>query len=147
MKAFEITEKTKELLKSGKYKFGRINLANSDMVGHTGMMDAAIEAVETVDKCVGELIDLVMELRGTVIVTADHGNADIMFTVKDGKKSVQTAHTLNPVPFVIIDSSYNGEYNMSKIEHPGLANVAATVCNLLGFEAPEGYEPSLIEFK
>lgn len=147
MKAREITDKAKELLKSGLYKFGRINLANGDMVGHTGIMPAAITAVETVDTCVGELIDVVASLGGITVVTADHGNADIMYTEKNGKKEVQTAHTLNPVPFVIIDSGYKGEYKMADIDQPGLANVASTICNLLGFEAPEGYEPSLIEFK
>ena len=70
-----------------------------------------------------------------------------MYTEKNGKKEVQTAHTLNPVPFVIIDSGYQGEYKMADFDQPGLANVASTICNLLGFEAPEGYEQSLIEFK
>lgn len=147
MKAPEITEKTIELLESGKYRFGRLNFANGDMVGHTGVMEAAVEAVETVDACVGKIVETVNRLGGITILTADHGNADEMFTEKDGKKTPKTAHTLQPVPFVIIDSSYQGEYQMSKIEKPGLANVASTVCNLLGFEKPADYEPSLIEFK
>jgi len=146
MKAYEITEKAIELLKSGKYKFGRINFANGDMVGHTGVLEAAIVAVETVDECVGRLISTVNELGGITIVTADHGNADEMFTIKNGKKEVKTAHTLNPVPFVIVDSGYKGEYRMANLPRKGLTNVAATICNLLGFEKPEEYDPSLIEF-
>lgn len=147
MKAIEITDKTIELLKSGKYKFGRLNLANGDMVGHTGIMEAAVTAVETVDACVGRMIETVSSLGGITLITADHGNADEMFTEKDGKRSVKTAHTLQPVPFIIVDSGYQGEYKMADLPKKGLVNVASTVCNLLGFEKPEDYEPSLIEFK
>ncbi|HOM65427.1 MAG TPA: 2,3-bisphosphoglycerate-independent phosphoglycerate mutase [Ignavibacteriales bacterium] len=146
MKAYEITEKAIELLKSGKYKFGRINFANGDMVGHTGVMEAAITAVETVDECVGKLLEVVAELNGIAIVTADHGNADEMFVEKNGKKEIKTSHTLNPVPFIIFDPQYAGEYKMANVENPGLTNVAATILNLLGYEKPEDYDPSLIEF-
>jgi len=146
MKALEITEKTIEMLKSGKYQFGRLNFPNGDMVGHTGVMEAAIEAVETVDGCVGKLIEVVNSLGGITIVTADHGNADEMFTEKNGKREVRTAHTLNPVPFAIVDSGYKGEYKMAELPKRGLSNVAATLCNLLGYEKPEDYDPSLIEF-
>jgi len=145
MKAYEITEKVTELLKSGEYKFGRLNFANGDMVGHTGDRGAIVTAVETVDECVGSLIDLVSELGGTVIVTADHGNADEMFTVKKDKQIVSTAHSLNKVPFVIIDSQCDGKYKMAELEKKGLSNVAATVMNLLGYEKPDNYDPSLIE--
>ncbi|MBF0479056.1 MAG: 2,3-bisphosphoglycerate-independent phosphoglycerate mutase [Candidatus Omnitrophica bacterium] len=146
MKAYEITNRTIELLKSGKYKFGRLNFANGDMVGHTGIPEAIITAVSTVDECVGRLIQVVNELDGIVLVTADHGNADEMFTVKKGVKIVSTAHSLNPVPFYIVDQNCHGEYSMAKLPHKGLANVAATVMNLLGFEKPEDYESSLIKF-
>jgi len=146
MKAKEITAKTIELLKSGKYQFGRLNFANGDMVGHTGVVPAIISAVQTVDTCVCQLIDVVNQLQGITVVTADHGNADEMFIIKAGKPSVKTAHTLNPVPFVIIDSGYQGEYTMSPLPQPGLANVAATLLNLLGYEKPDDYEPSLIRF-
>ncbi|MFH1360714.1 MAG: 2,3-bisphosphoglycerate-independent phosphoglycerate mutase [Candidatus Omnitrophota bacterium] len=147
MKAPEITEKTIELLKSGKYKFGRLNFANGDMVGHTGIVPAILEAVETVDVCVAKLLGVVKELKGIAIVSADHGNSDHMFDVKKGKKDVRTAHSLNPVPFVIIDSGYQGEYEMADLKEAGLSNVAATILNLLGYEKPEDYEPSLIKFK
>ncbi len=148
MKAFEIKDKTIEILKSDKYSFGRLNFANGDMVGHTGIMDAAIIAVETVDQCVGELLQVVDELEGIAVVTADHGNADEMFTVdKNGERKVKTAHSLNPVPFAIFDPGYNGEYEMAHLERPGLANVAATLLNLLGYEKVEDYDPSLIKIK
>lgn len=148
MKALEITEKTIELLKSGKYRFGRLNFANGDMVGHTGIIPAVITAVETVDACVGRLLEVVEELDGVAIITADHGNSDEMFTVnKKGAREVRTAHSLNPVPFWIVDYGYKGEYEMAAVENPGLTNVAATVLNLLGFEKPAEYDPSLIKFK
>jgi 2,3-bisphosphoglycerate-independent phosphoglycerate mutase len=145
MKAIEITDKTIELLRSGEYVFGRLNFANGDMVGHTGVMKAAIEAVETVDLCIDRLLKTVEQLGGIAIVTADHGNSDEMFTMKGDKKLLKTAHTLNAVPFVIVDSQYHGEYKMAKLERAGLNNVAATLCNLLGYEKPEDYDPSLIE--
>jgi 2,3-bisphosphoglycerate-independent phosphoglycerate mutase len=147
MKAFEITDEVLSLLQSGKFRFGRLNLANGDMVGHTGVMEAVIKAVETVDACVGRLINAVGRMGGITIVTADHGNADEMFTLKKGNKVVKTAHTLNPVPFAIIDPNYKGEYAMAHLPDAGLTNVAATICNLLGYEKPDDYEPSLIRIK
>ncbi|MBI5415371.1 MAG: 2,3-bisphosphoglycerate-independent phosphoglycerate mutase [Candidatus Omnitrophica bacterium] len=146
MKACEITEKSIELLRSGRYKFGRINFANGDMVGHTGVEKAIITAVETVDECTARLIDVVNELGGITLVLADHGNADEMFTLKDGKKIVSTAHSLNPVPCAIVDAGYRGEYRLADLTARGLSNIAATLLNLLGFEKPEDYDPSLIEF-
>ena len=111
-------------------------------------MEAAITAVETVDQCVGELLELVKELKGIAVVTADHGNADEMFTMdKDGRRIVRTAHSLNPVPFAIYDSGYREEYEMAILEKRGLSNVAATLLNLLGYEKVEDYDPSLIVFK
>jgi 2,3-bisphosphoglycerate-independent phosphoglycerate mutase len=147
MKAKEITDTAIALLKSGNYKFGRLNFPNGDMVGHTGNMQATIAAVETVDKYLGELLAIAKELRGIAVVTADHGNADQMFTIdKKGAKSVKTAHSLNPVPFIIDDSLYRGEYRMANIKEKGLSNIAATLLNLLGYEKPGDYDPSLIEF-
>jgi 2,3-bisphosphoglycerate-independent phosphoglycerate mutase len=146
MKAFEILEKSKELLGSGKYKFGRINFANGDMVGHSGNFDAAVIAVETVDKCIGELLKIIDEMDGIAIVTADHGNAEEMYTEKKGVRTPKTSHTLNPVPFVIYDPGYKNEYKISEIEKPGLTNIAATILNLLGFKKVEDYNESLIKF-
>jgi 2,3-bisphosphoglycerate-independent phosphoglycerate mutase len=144
MKALEIKDKTIEMLKTGQYRFGRLNFANGDMVGHTGNLEAAITAVETVDQCVGDLLDVIKELDGVAIVTADHGNSDEMFTIDENGKRALTAHTLNPVPFAIYDPAYNGEYEMAFLEKAGLSNVAATILNLLGFEKVEDYDPSLI---
>lgn len=146
MKAREITDLTIQYLRSGKYQFGRINFPNGDMVGHTGVPKAIITAVETVDTCVGKLIEVVKELSGIVVITADHGNADEMYTVKKGKKIVSTAHSLNPVPFVIIDKCFKNEYNIVESPKRGLSNVAATLLNLLGYEKPDDYDPSLIAF-
>ena len=145
MKADEITDKTIELLKSGEYKFGRINYPNGDMVGHTGIVKAAIEAVEAVDQGLAKILPVIDELDGIAVITADHGNADEMFTEKNGKKSVKTAHTLNPVPFIIYDPNYSGEYKLAEIDTPGLTNIAGTLFNLLGYENVEDYDPSLIE--
>ena len=104
MKAQEITDATIALLRSGEYRYGRINFANGDMVGHTGNLDAAISAMETVDNCVQQLIDVIQELDGILIYTSDHGNADQMFTESEtGERIPMTSHTLAPVPFVIHD--------------------------------------------
>lgn len=146
MKAYEITDKTVELLRTGKFQFGRINFPNGDMVGHTGNFDAAVVAVQTVDECVGKLINVIDELDGIAIITADHGNSDEMWTEKDGIRTPKTSHTLNPVPFLIYDPNYNNEYIMANVKNPGLSNIAATILNLLGYEKVEDYDDSLIEF-
>lgn len=145
MKAFEIKDRTIEMLRSGEYRFGRLNFANGDMVGHTGNMEAAIVAVETVDRCIGDLLEAVKELEGIAVVTSDHGNSDEMFGIdKKGAKNVKTSHTLNPVPFAIYDPGYSGRYRMADLNSPGLSNVAATLLNLLGYEKAEEYDDSLI---
>lgn len=146
MKAREITNETIRLLRNGAYRFGRINFANGDMVGHTGDIDATIQAIETVDKCLGELVTAVAEQHGILILTADHGNADEMFVMKDGDQVSRTSHSLNQVPFVIVDTGDDDSYKLRELDDAGLANVAATVFNLMGYRAPMGYEPSLIEF-
>jgi len=146
MKAREITAEVTKLLKSGHYRFGRTNFPNGDMVGHTGMTEAAVIAVETVDQCVGELLTAVKDIGGIAVITSDHGNADEMFSIdKKGAKSVKTAHSLNPVPFIIYDPGYQNEYRMADLKGKGLSNIAATLLNLLGYEKPEDYDPSLIE--
>lgn len=147
MKVREITAEVIDLLRSGEYRFGRLNYPSGDMVGHTGNLDATIEAMTVIDECLGELIDVIADLDGVLIFTADHGNADVMYTEDaEGTRSIKTSHTLSPVPFAIFDPNYDGEYHMAPVVQPGLANVAATLCNLLGFQAPHDYEPSLIDF-
>lgn len=154
MKAAEITDKTIEMLKSGKYTFARCNFANGDMVGHTGSFQAAKIAVETVDLCLGRLLPVIEKLDGVAIITADHGNADEMFELdksgkpkvdQDGRTKAKTSHTLNKVPFIIYDPKNSGKYRLKEGEF-GLANIAATVVNLLGYEAPDIWEESMIEF-
>ena len=145
MKAVEVRDRIIEILKNNKFKFIRVNFANGDMVGHTGSIEASVKAVKIVDKCLESLIDVVNELNGITIITADHGNCDDM-KFKDGK--TKTAHSLNPVGFWIVDKNWQGEYEINpKVSEPGLSNVASTVLNLLGFEKPEKYRESLLLFK
>lgn len=147
MKVREITARTIEMLRSGTYRFGRLNFPSGDMVGHTGDLGATIEAMEVIDECVAELTAVIDELGGVLVYTADHGNADIMFTESGGVRSPKTSHTLSPVPFVIHDSGYAGEYRMLPPAGAGLSHVASTLLNLLGFEAPADYQPSLLSFE
>jgi 2,3-bisphosphoglycerate-independent phosphoglycerate mutase len=146
MKVREITDEVIDLLRSGRYRFGRLNFPSGDMVGHTGNLAATIDAMTVIDESMARLMAVVTELDGVLVYTADHGNADIMYTESNGVRSPKTSHTLSPVPFAIYDPNYDGEYHMAPRAAPGLANVAATLLNLLGFEAPPDYEPSLIEF-
>ncbi len=146
MKAEEITNATIELMRTGDFRFGRINLANGDMVGHTGDIPATVSALETVDRCLGRLEQTIKELNGILIFTSDHGNADEMLQRQDGQQVPRTAHSLNPVPFVIVDPAEDDCYRLRRDMEGGLANVAATVLNLLGYRPPSQYEPSLIEF-
>ena len=146
MKAREITDQVIELIESGEYQFGRLNIANGDMVGHTGDLEATIHAMEVVDECVAKLIDVIKAHDGVLLYTADHGNADIMYTEKNGVRSPKTSHTLSPVPFAIIDANFDGEYQLTPPADAGLTHIAATTINLLGFEAPEDYQPSLLRF-
>jgi 2,3-bisphosphoglycerate-independent phosphoglycerate mutase len=152
MKAAEITDHLIEALESGRYRHLRVNYANGDMVGHTGVREAAVVAVEAVDLSIGRLLPVIEKLQGALIVTADHGNADEMFEVdksghvkldERGRKVVKTSHTLNRVPFLLYAPGYKLDID-GTVPHPGLANVAASVLTLLGYAAPADYEPSLI---
>ena len=147
MKAVEITNATIDLINSGEYRFGRINFANGDMVGHTGNIAATVSALECVDQCLGRLVDCIRENNGILIFTADHGNADEMFVERNGVRVTRTSHSLNPVPFAIYDSGGDQDYSLFNNPHCGLANVAATVFNLLGYRAPHDYMPSLLSMK
>lgn len=156
MKAAEVTDRFIAELRTGKYRHLRLNYPNGDMVGHTGIREAAILAVQAVDLSVARLMAATREAHGVLIVTADHGNADEMYEVdkkkgdfKRGANGVpksKTAHTLNPVPFVIYDPDFAGEYRLADVQGAGLSNVAATLLALMGYEAPEGYDPALISF-
>jgi len=156
MKSAEITDLVIKEMETGKHQFIRLNYANGDMVGHTGVYRAAVLAVESVDLALGRLLQVVEKRGGVAIITADHGNSDEMYEMdKDGKPILdasgnfkpKTAHTLNPVPFILFDPECNGEYQLAEIESPGLSNIAATCLELLGFEPPEDYDPSLLNWK
>jgi len=145
MKLPEITDQTIELLRSGEFDWGRLNFPSPDMVGHTGDLNATVEAIRILDACVGRLVEVIDELGGALVFTADHGNADIMYKEKDGERIPVTSHTLSPVPFAIRD---NGDvsYTYGSTGEQGLTNIAATMLNLLGYEAPDDYESSLLSF-
>ncbi len=129
MSAVEVTEKFLKHFHSGEYGVIIMNYANADMVGHTGDMSAAVKAVETVDRCLGRVTEAVLEKDGLVLVTADHGNADMM---KDEEGRVYTAHTVNPVPLVLISRDAPG----IALRNGGLEDVAPTVLHLLGIRQP-----------
>ena len=127
MSAREVTAKASSAIRSGKYDAVIMNLANCDMVGHTGVMEAAVKAVETVDECVGEIEKAVRDVGGILLVTADHGNADCM-RAADG--TPHTAHTTNPVPFIIVGA---GDL---RLRDGRLADIAPTMLKLMGLEKP-----------
>ena len=147
MKAAEITDAVVEAVESGRYKFIRLNYPNGDMVGHTGVPAAVRVAVECVDLGLSRIAPAVEKAKGVLMVTADHGNADCLWTEKGGKRSRHVAHTLNPVPFIVKDASGANSWDLAGVPAPGLSHVAATICNLLGYEAPEGYDPSLLALR
>ena len=146
MKLIEITDKTIEMLRSGDFDWGRLNFPNPDMVGHTGDLNATIEAIRVLETCMERLLEVISELGGVLVFTADHGNADIMYTEKDGVKTPLTSHTLSPVPFAIYDPTNEETLNLANVDKAGLSNVAATLLNLLGFVAPDDYDISLLTF-
>ena len=111
------------------------------MVGHTGVMDAVVTSMEALDECLAKVLSCADKYGYTVLLTADHGNADQMTETKKGKTSVRTAHSLNPVPFIIYDK--DNTYTMKEGEF-GLANVAPTVVKMMGLTAPECWEASMI---
>lgn len=154
MKAAEITDRLIGELQTGRYRHARVNYANGDMVGHTGVREAAVIAVEAVDLCIGRLLPVIRELRGAMIVTADHGNADEMYELdkksrapipnpKGGYKA-KTSHTLNPVPCYVYAPGYEVAVDES-VDAPGLANLASTILQLLGYAAPRDYLPSILK--
>jgi len=157
MKAHEIADATINALQSGNFKFLRLNFANGDMVGHTGSLPAAIEAVKAVDQAVARILSVIDSLGGTLIITADHGNCEQMIAVDDktghpkkaagGTFEPMTSHTLNPVPFIIHGPDTPHYEVNTEVQTPGLGNVAATILNLLGFQKPEEYLDSLIHIR
>ncbi len=141
MKSREITEKMVAAMESQKFQFLRCNFPNGDMVGHTGVMDAVVYAMECVDNGLKQILSTADKYGYTVLITADHGNADQMTETKKGKTSVRTAHSLNPVPFIIYDKDRAWTVKDGAF---GLANVAPTVVKMMGLSAPDCWEDSIV---
>ena len=132
MSAPEVAARVAGALRGGDYDFVLVNFANPDMVGHTGSLPAAVAAVETVDRCLGEVVDAVGSAGGGAIVTADHGNAEMM--VDPVTSTPHTAHTTNPVPLILVDDSGRN----ARLRDGGrLADVAPTVLSMMGIPCPE----------
>ena len=157
MKCAEITDRLIEVIKSGEYDFIRVNFPNGDMVGHTGSLEATVCAMEALDLQIGRILQAVDSVHGIALITADHGNADEMAEYdkktgeikrnKDGSMKAKTSHTLNPVPCVFYDNFSADGYTVRTEGSYGLSNVAATVVNLLGYEAPEMWDRSMVDLK
>ena len=158
MKCAEITDKLIECLKSGEYKYLRVNFPNGDMVGHTGSFLATECSMEALDLQLARILKVVDELHGAAIITADHGNADEMYEIdkktkapkagKDGSFKAKTSHTLNPVPCIIYDNFTADKYTVKTDRVDlGLSSVAATTVNLLGYEAPTIWDETLVDLK
>ncbi len=156
MKAAEITDKVVEAILGNTHDFIRLNFANGDMVGHTGILQAVEIAVETVDLCMRRIVRAVKKANGILVVTADHGNSDdmyecdyktgeIIYDEKTGKPKSRTAHSLNPVFAYVYEPSGSIKMKLSKHKDPGISNLAATCLTLLGFEPPDDYTPSIVE--
>ena len=153
MKGAEITDVVVDGILSGKYDFIRCNFPNGDMVGHTGVYQAVQIGVEAVDLCIARIRKAVDKVGGVLVITADHGNADDMYEHKkdgsipseNGVKKVKTAHSLNPVPCIVYDPEFKGDYSKELKAGLGISSIAATCINLLGFEAPADYDSSVLQ--
>ena len=157
MKCAEITDKVIEAIKSGKYDHIRLNYPNGDMVGHTGVFNAVCCSMEGMDLQLGRLKAAIEEAGGILCLTADHGNSDDMYEHakdgsvkmdKNGEPKAKTSHSLNPVPGIIYDPEYKGEYDQSKLnEGLGISSWPATLIQLMGFVPPSDYDKSMINLK
>ncbi|MBO4495969.1 MAG: 2,3-bisphosphoglycerate-independent phosphoglycerate mutase [Clostridiales bacterium] len=157
MKSAEITDKMVELISENKYPFMRVNFPNGDMVGHTGVFESAVIGVESVDIALKRILPAIDAVGGMAIITADHGNAEEMYELakdgspkadKDGRIKAKTSHTLNPVPCIFYDNTENKDkYEVVDSDSYGLANIAATIADLLGVEKPDCWESSMIKMK
>ena len=130
MSALEVCDKLCEAIRSDKYDVIIINFANPDMVGHTGVIDAVIKAIETVDACVGRAVEAVKEKDGVMFICADHGNAEVLVDENTGEP--YTAHTTNPVPFILVN--YDNEYTLK--ENGKLCEIVPTLIDIMGMEKP-----------
>lgn len=150
MKAPEIAERVAAVLAEGRADLVRLNLANGDMVGHTGNFAATVEAMEVVDAALGRIAEAAAAAGAILLVTADHGNADLMVeldkkglpVLQDGRPKPRTSHSLNPVPFILVDPS--GRWALRPPPEPGIASIGGTLLVLLGLPLPDGYLPPLV---
>ena len=131
MSAYEVCDNLVESIRSDKYDVIIVNFANPDMVGHTGVIPAAIKAVEAVDECVGSAVEAVKKADGVLFICADHGNAEKMIDYETGEP--HTAHTTNPVPFILVN--YDESYTLR--EGGCLADIAPTLIQVMGMEQPK----------
>jgi 2,3-bisphosphoglycerate-independent phosphoglycerate mutase len=132
MSAHEVCEVVLERLDSNKYDVIVVNFANPDMVGHTGILSAAIKAAETVDECVGKILDKVKALGGVALITADHGNFEKMWDTEKNKP--HTAHTIGDVPLIVFDERYKGR---KLLQGGRLADIGPTLLEMMGLPQPE----------
>ena len=155
MKCAEIADRVIAEIESGKWDFIKLNFPNGDMVGHTGVFEAVVCSMEAMDLQIGRLREAIEKAGGIMVVTADHGNADDMFEhdkkgnlklKENGDPKAKTSHSLNPVPCIIYDPEYKGEYSKTLEEGLGISSIAATCINLLGYDAPSDYDKSIVDF-
>ena len=156
MKCAEITDRVIAEIESGKWDFIKLNYPNGDMVGHTGVFEAVVCSMEAMDLQIGRLREAIEKAGGVMIITADHGNADDMYEhgkdgslklKSNGDPKAKTSHSLNPVPCIIVDPEYKGEYSKDLNTGLGISSLAATCMNFLGFDAPADYDKSVINLK
>ena len=154
MKCAEITDRVIAEIESGKWDFIKLNFPNGDMVGHTGVFEAVVCSMEGMDLQIGRLREAIEKAGGIMVITADHGNADDMFehdkkgnvkTKENGEPKAKTSHSLNPVPCIIYDPEYKGEYSKTLEEGLGISSIAATCMDLLGYVPPEDYDRSIVD--
>ena len=154
MKSAETADALNDQLLNGHYDFLRVNFAGGDMVGHTANLDATIIAIEAIDLAIGRIAKVVDHLKGCLVVTADHGNAEDKVEMENGEIKrdpsrspiLKTAHSVNKVPFIVVDFGDRKFEIDESVDDPGLANIASTLLELLGFQAPTIYEPGLVRF-
>ena len=155
MKCAEIADRLIAEIESGKWDFFKLNFPNGDMVGHTGVFQAVVCSMEAMDIQIGRIAKAVEKAGGILLITADHGNSDDMYEhtktgeVKkkaDGTPCAKTSHSLNPVPFIVYDPCYAGEYDRELNKGLGITSVAATCMEMLGYIAPDFYDRSIVNF-
>ncbi|MDQ6953799.1 MAG: 2,3-bisphosphoglycerate-independent phosphoglycerate mutase [Mariprofundaceae bacterium] len=152
MKSVEIADKAVALIASGDYGFGLMNFANADMVGHCGVIEPAIQAIEAVDQAVGRILEALEKVGGCALITADHGNAEEMQIFKHGEAEACTKHSINAVPCILFDPAFDGSYDLRQPKQsddiatrPGLSHVAATLFDMMGYDAPSDLNASLLK--